>query len=99
NTPRHSYSLWTTYQFTPKFNAGLGLYGQSEVYGGYSWNDDAFISRGTSGYTRYDAMASYRINDTATVQLNIYNLFDKDYYSSTYTTHYAMMGAGRSAVA
>ena len=32
------------------------------------------------------------------LQLNVSNLFDKTYYGSTYTTHYATLANGRSAV-
>jgi catecholate siderophore receptor len=34
-----------------------------------------------------------------TVQLNLYNLGDKVYYSGIRSPHYATMAAGRSAVA
>jgi len=101
NTPRHSFTLWTNYQFTPKFNAGLGLYAQSDVVGGYTYGSDTsvLIEKGVAGYARYDAMANYVINNDVSVQLNIFNLFDKEYYTSAYASHYASIAAGRSAVA
>lgn len=101
NTPRHSFSMWSNYQFTPKLNAGLGLYAQSDVIGSYSYGADSsvLIEKGVSGYARYDAMVNYIINKKTQVQLNVFNMFDKEYYSSTYSTHYATIANGRSAVA
>lgn len=98
NTPRHSYSLWTSYRFTPKFTAGLGVVGQSDVIANYAYNGNALIKRGVGGYTRFDAMASYAYSRQLTLQLNVNNLFDKQYYASTYSTHYATPANGRSAI-
>ena len=100
NTPKHSFSLWTSYRFTPQLTIGLGAFGQSEVVGGYSWGgNNAVIRKGTPGYVRYDAMASYAFNKNLSLQVNLYNLTDKVYYTTAYAAHYAGMGAGRSAVA
>ena len=60
---------------------------------------DAVLIKGIPGYARFDAMLSYQISKNAKAQLNVYNLADKEYYSSTYSTHYATLGDGRAAVA
>ena len=99
NTPRHSGSLWTSYKITPKLTAGVGMYAQSDAVGSYTKNKDAVLIKGIPGYARYDAMLSYQISKNAKAQLNVYNLTDKEYYSSTYSTHYATLGTGRAAVA
>lgn len=100
NTPKHSVSLWTSYKFTPKLNIGVGAIGQSDVVAAYSYsNNGSLIKKGTAGYMRYDAMVSYAFNPNLSLQVNIYNLTDKVYYASTFSTHYATLGAGRSAVA
>lgn len=99
NTPRHSGSLWTSYKFTPKLTAGVGMYAQSDVVASYAQNGDALLIKGAPGYARFDAMVSYQISKNAKAQLNVYNLADKEYYSSTYSTHYATLGDGRAAVA
>ena len=36
----------------------------------------------TESYWVFDAMASYRINKSVDVQLNLYNLFDKEYVAA-----------------
>lgn len=100
NTPRHSFSLWTSYRFTPQLTVGVGAFGQSEVVGGYSFSSNgSLIKKGTAGYMRYDAMASYAFSKNLSLQLNLYNLTNKVYYSTAYAAHYAGMGPGRSAVA
>ena len=76
----------------------MGIYGQSEVVGNYAYSGNALIKRAIGGYTRFDAMASYAYSRNVTLQLNVSNLFDKTYYGSTYTTHYATLANGRSAV-
>jgi catecholate siderophore receptor len=49
-------------------------------------------------YTRYDAMASYRLNKHVDFQLNVQNLTDKTYYEKAHRSHSAVQGAGRTAL-
>lgn len=101
NTPKHSVSLWTSYQPVQRLTLGLGIYAQSSANQGYAKStvDGGLVTKGISGYTRFDAMASYRFNPNLALQLNVYNLTDKAYYSGVRSPHYASIGAGRSAVA
>ena len=101
NTPKHSFSLWASYKPMAKLTLGLGLYAQSDVAQGYvrSSVDDGIVTKGVAGYSRYDAMASYQFNPNLALQLNVYNLTDKVYYTGVRSPHYANIGAGRSAVA
>ncbi|MFT3799600.1 MAG: TonB-dependent siderophore receptor [Burkholderiaceae bacterium] len=101
NTPRHSFSLWTTYQPIAKLTVGLGIYAQSRVNQGYTRStvDGGVVTKGANGYTRYDAMMAYQINRNLTFQLNGYNLGDKVYYSGVRSPHYATIASGRAVVA
>ncbi|MEG3000403.1 MAG: TonB-dependent siderophore receptor [Comamonas sp.] len=100
NTPKHSFSLWTSYKPTNKLTLGLGVYAQSSVNQGYTRaTDGGIITRAVNGYARYDAMLGYQINRNLAFQLNLYNLGDKVYYSGVRSPHYANIAAGRSAVA
>ncbi|WP_368923718.1 TonB-dependent receptor [Comamonas aquatica] len=101
NTPKHSFSLWASYKPMAKLTLGLGLYAQSDVAQGYvrSSVDGGIVTKGVAGYSRYDAMASYQFNPNLALQLNVYNLTDKVYYTGVRSPHYANIGAGRSAVA
>ena len=84
----------------PKLTLGLGVYAQSSVNASYiRSNDGGIVTKGVSGYARYDAMASYQFHPNMALQLNIYNLGDKVYYTGVRSSHYANIGAGRSAVA
>ncbi|MDR2298677.1 MAG: TonB-dependent siderophore receptor [Comamonas sp.] len=101
NTPKHSFSLWTSYKPMSKLTLGLGIYAQSSVNAAYAVStvDGGIVTKGASGYARYDAMMAYQIDKNLTFQLNVYNLGNKVYYSGVRSPHYANMGAGRSAVA
>lgn len=93
NTPEHSFSLWSTYAFTPKLTAGAGAYYVGKQYGNTA-NTTSIPS-----YWRFDAMVGYQFNKTVDLQINVNNLTDETYYTQAYTTHYAAIAPGRSAVA
>jgi len=101
NTPKHSFSLWTSYKPMPKLTLGLGVYAQSSVNAAYAVStvDGGIVTKGVGGYTRFDAMMAYQIDKNLAFQLNVFNLGDKVYYSGVRSPHYATMAAGRSAVA
>lgn len=100
NTPKHSLSLWVNYRPDAKLSLGFGAFGQSEAVGGYGYTTDGhLVTRAIPGYMRFDAMASYKFTKNLALQLNIQNLTNKQYYASTYSTHYATPGYGRSVIA
>jgi catecholate siderophore receptor len=99
NTPKHSFSLWTSYKPMAKLTLGLGIYAQSDVAASYIQGKGGIVTKGASGYARYDAMMAYQIDKNLSFQLNVYNLGNKVYYTGVRSPHYANMGAGRSAVA
>lgn len=90
-TPKHSASLWTTYKVLPALTVGGGLNAMSKVYANVNNNKWA------PGYTRFDAMANYIVNNNVSLQLNVQNLADKLYFDKVSSPHYAGVGAGRSA--
>ena len=71
NTPKNSFSLWTTYDITSKLTIGGGAFYVDEVYG------DVGNTVYVPSYTRYDAMASYKLTKNVDLQLNVQNLTDK----------------------
>ncbi|PIG08432.1 TonB-dependent siderophore receptor [Comamonas sp. 26] len=101
NTPKHSFSMWTSYKPMAKLTLGLGIYAQSSVNAAYAVStvDGGIVTKGANGYARYDAMMAYQIDKNLAFQLNVYNLGNKTYYSGVRSPHYATMAAGRSAVA
>lgn len=91
STPKNSASLWTSYAFSKAFTAGFGVSAMSQVYANVNNNKRA------PGYARFDAMASYALNQDVSLQLNLQNLTDKLYFDKVSSPHYAGVAPGRSA--
>jgi catecholate siderophore receptor len=79
-TPKKAFTSWVTYHLP--FDLTIG--GGGRYSGALERGTDGAV--GTPAYTRaywvFDAMASYPINRNFDLQLNVYNLFDKDYVSA-----------------
>jgi catecholate siderophore receptor len=92
NTPPHTFSIWTTYDFP------FGL----EIGGGVRYVDERFTSnsnvRQVGSYWLTDATVAYDITDDITARINVFNLFDEEYIDAISGGHY-IPGAARSAVA
>ncbi len=92
NTPEHSISVWTSYQFTPAFNLGGGVQYQSERF-----------ANTTNTYTapdfwRFDASAGWQVTERVALQLNVQNITDERYALRPFTTHGYQVAPGRSAL-
>lgn len=88
-TPRHSGTVWTTYQLTPKLRVGGGLNARSSQTPN---RNPGFAVR---GYVTADLMAEYQMpSEGVTFKLNVSNLGDTLYADALYTAHY-IPGAGR----
>jgi len=92
NTPKHAFTLWTTYDLAPQLQIGGGAQAQSKRYG------DAANTRQVDGYWRFDAMAAYRLSERVDLQLNVQNLTDERYALRPYTTHMVQIAPGRTAL-
>lgn len=92
-TPKHEGKLWTTYQLPgtlSDWTVGGGVTVQSATYvsgTAYPYDSNGNLSKTSvpfdytqAGYTLYDAMLRYRVNQHWDVTLNGNNLFDKTYY-------------------
>jgi catecholate siderophore receptor len=91
NTPNQSASLWTAY--TLPCNVTLGT-GAQFVDQRYSLVNDLNSS---PGYWTQQAMVAYAINKNVTVQINVYNLWDKEYIAEV-GAHQVVPGAGRTII-
>jgi iron complex outermembrane receptor protein len=79
NVPRHSASLWSTYEIQKGAAKGLGFgFGLLYVGDRFGDTDNTFI---LPGYLRTDAALFYR-RDKFRIGLNFQNLFDVDYFKS-----------------
>ncbi len=94
--PRHSGSVWATYQATPKLRVGLGMTASSE-----NWSINGTTpTRGARapGYAVFDAMGEYRFTEDTYLQITAKNLDNRLYAAELYRGFY-MPGAGRSVQA
>lgn len=99
NTPKHTFSMFSTYNLTDQISLGGGAYYVSKSYGG----NQGGAGGGTNvvyapDYWRFDAYAAYRINESVDVQLNVQNVGDKDYIARTNGVHHADYGPARQAI-
>src|SRR6185312_9204538 len=96
-TPKSAFTAWATWHLP--FNLTLG--GGARYAGELKRGTDGAI--GTPEFTRsywvFDAVASYPVSQRVDLQLNVYNLFDKDYVASINKSGYRYIpGAPRSAM-
>jgi catecholate siderophore receptor len=89
-TPRHSGTIWSTYQLSPQWRFGGGLNAKSAQT----------PNRNPAGilaprYITGDLLAEYTPTDQIAVKLNVLNVTNKHYAESLYTGHY-IQGAPRT---
>jgi catecholate siderophore receptor len=104
NTPKHSFTTWTTFDIAERFQIGGGAIYNSKQYGSFGTVvlDDGTVGtivRSIPGYWRFDATGAVDVTDNIALRVNVQNLANKKYYDKTYTTHFVTMAPGRSAFA
>lgn len=110
NVPRHSASIWTTYDLTRDLQLGYGVTYQGEMYLSQhsgiakSGTPTTYVGRSTiplaksEAYLVHRLSATYKVTKELNLQLNINNLFDKEYYTRIRNNGWATPGDGRQAV-
>jgi catecholate siderophore receptor len=91
-TPDHAFNFWTTYDLPLGFQVGYGVTYQGSIY----LNNAAPPLFKAPGYWVHKAMIAYHF-DQFTAQVNINNIFDKEYYTRIRNNGWATVGDGRSA--
>src|SRR5690606_31624784 len=79
--PRHTFSVWNRYDFTPRIGAALGV-----IYRGSMFASADNTIR-IPDFTRVDAALFARLTNHVRAQLNIENLFDVNYYASVHNNN------------
>ena len=74
--PFNTFTLWSKYQITPEFGAGLGIINQTHTFAS---SDDTVR---LPGFTRLDGALFYRINEHVRAQVNVENLLDRRYIAT-----------------
>jgi catecholate siderophore receptor len=87
-TPKHSGTVWATYQVTSQLRLGAGVNFRSEQTPNRNpgWAAPSFVTA--------DVMAEYAFNEKFTLKANVSNVTNKLYADALYTGHY-IPGAGR----
>ncbi len=88
-TPRHSGSLWSTYQVLPKLRLGGGVNFRSDQTPEL---DKRYVAK---GFATFDAMAEYTLTANTLVKLNVTNIADRLYADALYNSAF-LPGAPRS---
>lgn len=73
NTPPHSFNLWTTYELPAGWSVGYGARYASKR------NVTSSTTAKLDAFWVHNAMVGYQVNDDLELQLNVNNLFNKDY--------------------
>jgi catecholate siderophore receptor len=82
-TPRHSGTVWTTYQLTPQLRFGGGLNARSSQTP--NRNPAGIVA---PRFVTGDLLAEYTPSDAVAVKFNVVNVTNKFYADSLYTGHY-----------
>lgn len=100
-TPEQTGSLWTTYDFGFGLTVGGGIQYVGDSYAGRPDDATRFIPNGNFGklpsYTVANLLASYRLNNSITLRLNVDNLTDELYAtSSNWPAQRVALGSSRA---
>ncbi|MES2101705.1 MAG: TonB-dependent receptor [Pseudomonadota bacterium] len=88
-TPRHSGTIWTTWQIIPSLRLGGGLNARSSQTP--NRNPAGIVA---PSFVTGDLMAEYTLNEAVAFKLNVNNVTNKLYADSLYSGHY-IPGPGR----
>jgi catecholate siderophore receptor len=83
-SPEVTATAWSSYKVNDNLTVGGGLRYTSEQKRLIDPTLNASIQNvpGIDGYTVADALLSYKLNKNVSIQLNVYNLFDKFYVNT-----------------
>ncbi|WP_423770685.1 TonB-dependent siderophore receptor [Pseudomonas sp. NLJ1] len=97
NIPRNSFSLLNTYEFQDGLAKGLGL-GVGVKYVDDRNGQTEAVTYNMDQYTVVDLLAFYKVNDNIRLNLDLKNLFNKEYDEGAFNL-YAYPGAPRTVQA
>ncbi len=107
--PEIAASLWTTYDIDRQWQVGYGATYQGSMYltqhGGIQVGSTGVYTGRTTiplakseGYIVHNASVTYKYDRHLSVQLNVKNILDEEYYTRIRNNGWATPGDGRSAV-
>lgn len=90
NLPKHTFALWNRYDVTDALGVGLGIIHQTKRYA----STDNLVQ--LPGYTRVDGAVFYDFGEKFTVQVNVENLLDENYYPNAHSNSNITPGSPRA---
>jgi catecholate siderophore receptor len=88
--PRHTVSLWNTYQLLSRLGLGLGVLHRSDMYAAI---DNTVV---LPGYVRADAALFLSLRENLRLQANVENLLDRRYTLNADSNNNISPGSGRA---
>jgi catecholate siderophore receptor len=88
--PRHTLSLWQRYDFNRQWGLGVGIIHRGEILA----STDNTVK--LPGFVRFDAAVFWRLNKNLRAQVNIENVFDRDYYAAAHSNTNITPGSPRA---
>lgn len=79
--PEHTFTLWNRYDITQQWGVGLGSIYRSKMYAA----TDNLVT--LPGFLRFDAAVYFKPTENVEMQVNVENLFDKEYVSSAHSNN------------
>ncbi|MBA5961032.1 TonB-dependent siderophore receptor [Pseudomonas lactis] len=95
NIPRNSFSLLNVYEFQDGALKGLGL-GAGGKYVDQRAGQTANTAFSMSAYTVVDLLGYYKVNERVRLNLDVKNLFNREYEEGAFGNIYAYPGAPRT---
>lgn len=78
-TPKHTFSLWNTYEVTDQIGVGIG----ATYQGSYFVRENNAVE--VPDYIRFDASAHYDVSESVRLQVNVENLLNTDYFPDAHS--------------
>lgn len=88
--PAHSFSLWNKLDLTAAWEVGVGVVRRGDSY--TSFDNTVLLP----AFTRVDAGIFHNVTRKVRAQLNVENLFDRDYYASAHSNTNITPGSPRA---
>ena len=95
-TPTNTFSFWNRYDFTPQLGVGVGIINRDDMFAATENVVIAASNVTLPGYTRVDAAVFMGFNSKFGAQVNVENLFDKNYYLNADNNNNITPGAPRA---
>jgi len=89
-TPRNKFSLWNKYDFNSQFAGALGFISQSSQF------TSADNTVRLKGFNRFDAAFYYKITKNQRLQINVENIFNRQYMLTAHNNNNIQPGSTRA---